>query len=127
MGELLAFIEQAFSGQTVFRMQSSDGVVRHATVRIGDSMIMASSGTQVYGRMPCMLHLYTADVDALYAQAINARGTSLQEPKNAFYGDRTAAVEDAWKNQWWMATHVEDVAPEELARREAAFRKERGL
>lgn len=58
---------------------------------------------------------------------MNAGAISLQEPKNAFYGDRTAAVQDAWNNQWWMATHVEDVEPDELAHREAAFRKERGL
>jgi PhnB protein len=127
VSKLLAFIENAFSGQTTYRMKSSDGVVRHATAKTGDSIIMASSGTHVYGRMPCMLHLYTADVDALYTQAIKAGGRSLQEPTNAFYGDRTAAVEDAWKNQWWMATHVEDVDPDELLRREAAFRKERGL
>lgn len=121
--KLLGFIEKAFSGTTVYSMKSLDGVVRHATARIGDSNVMISSGTELYGHMPCMLHLYVHDVDALYAQAVAAGGVSLREPTNEFYGDRTAAVVDAWKNQWWMATHIEDVDPAEMQRREEKFRK----
>ncbi len=126
VAKLLSFIEKAFSGKTVYRMKSSDGVVRHATIRIGTSIVMTSSGTEIYGRMPCMLHLYVEDVDSLYAQAIKAGGVSLREPTNEFYGDRTAAVVDAWKNQWWIATHIEDVDPGEMQRREEEFREKQG-
>jgi PhnB protein len=120
--QLLTFIEKAFSGKIQFSMKSADGVVRHATIKIGNSLVMTSSGTEIYGSMPCMLHLYTENVDALYAQAIKAGATSLREPRDEFYGDRTAAVVDKWKNQWWIATHIEDVPPQEMQMREAEFR-----
>jgi uncharacterized glyoxalase superfamily protein PhnB len=64
-----------------------------------------------------MLHLYMEDVDAVYQRAIQAGGKSLREPTDQFYGDRSGAVEDAFGNQWWIATHFEDVTPEEMDRR----------
>jgi uncharacterized glyoxalase superfamily protein PhnB len=61
--------------------------------------------------------MYVPDVDAVYADAIAAGAASLREPNDQFYGDRMAGVEDAAGNQWWIATHVEDVSPEEMRRR----------
>lgn len=90
-------------------MRSADAIARHATIKVGDSPLMVSSGTELYGKTPSMLHLYVPDVDALYARALEAGGISLSEPTDEFYGDRRAGIEDAWKNQWWIATHVEDV------------------
>jgi uncharacterized glyoxalase superfamily protein PhnB/catechol 2,3-dioxygenase-like lactoylglutathione lyase family enzyme len=124
VAQFLSFIERAFSAKTEYTMKSSDGVVRHATARIGSSILMVSSGTDIYGNMPCMLHLYVKDVDSLYAQAIKAGAASLRKPQNEFYGDRTSAVVDSWKNQWWIATHVEDVPEDELQRREQKFREQ---
>jgi uncharacterized glyoxalase superfamily protein PhnB len=64
-----------------------------------------------------MLYLYVEDTLALYARAVAAGGESIMEPAKQFYGDVNAAVEDSNGNQWWIATHVEDVSPEELERR----------
>ena len=122
---LLHFIETAFAGTPHYSMKSDDGVIRHATIRVGNSLLMLSKGVEIYGRMPAMLHLYVANADAVYEQALKAGGTSLREPHNEFYGDRVAAVKDEWDNQWWIATHVEDVDADEMRRREQAFRERR--
>jgi uncharacterized glyoxalase superfamily protein PhnB len=63
------------------------------------------------------LYLDTENVDEMYRKAMEAGGTSLREPTDEFYGDRSAGVSDSQGNQWWMATHVEDVTPEEMERR----------
>jgi uncharacterized glyoxalase superfamily protein PhnB len=64
-----------------------------------------------------MLHVYVPDVDAAYQRALDAGATSDREPTDQFYGDRTAGVKDKFGNSWYMATHVEDISPEELERR----------
>lgn len=122
--KLLEFIEKAFNGETTAIMKHVDGKVMHATARIGDSVIMTSDATDRFPAMPCMLYLYMNDVDAVYKQAIKAGGQSLREPTNEFYGDRSAGIKDAWNNQWWIATHVEDVGEEEMKKRVEQFRKQ---
>ena len=67
-----------------------------------------------------MLHLYLEDVDAVYQRAMQAGAKSLREPADQLYGDRSGGVEDAFGNQWWIATHVEDVTSEEMERRAKA-------
>jgi len=67
-----------------------------------------------------MLHVYVPDADAVYRRALDAGALSLREPADQFYGDRTGGVQDEFGNQWWMATHKEDVSDDEIARRMAA-------
>lgn len=122
--KLLEFIKKAFNGETTSIMKDPDGRVMHATARIGDSLIMSSDEMERFPAMPCMLYLYVDDVDAIYKQAIKAGGQSLREPTDEFYGDRSAGIKDAWNNQWWIATHVEDVDDEEMKRRAEQFRKQ---
>ena len=122
--KLLEFIKKAFNGETTSMMKDPDGKVMHATARIGDSNIMLSDEMDRFPAMSCMLYLYVDDVDATYKQAIKAGGQSLREPTNEFYGDRSAGVKDAWNNQWWIATHIEDVDDEEMKRRAEEFRKQ---
>lgn len=116
---LLDFVRRAFGAQEHVRMDMPDGRVGHAEVRIGDSVVMlADASTSDSGRvMPGMIHLYVDDVDKVYRQALEAGATSLREPADQFYGDRSGGVADPAGNHWWIATHVEDVPPEELARR----------
>ena len=71
-----------------------------------------------------MIYLYVEDVDAVYACAVKAGATPVKEPANQFYGDRSGGVTDPVGNYWGIATHVEDVSPEELAKRSAAFAKQ---
>lgn len=114
---LIEFIKEGLGGKVENMMKSDDGKVRHSTVRIGDSPVMISSGNEEHKPRPCMLHLYVKDVDSVYEQAINAGGRSLREPTDEFYGDRSAGVADDWGNQWWIATHIEDVSDEEMEKR----------
>ena len=115
---LLEFIEKAFDGEVTSKMKGEDGRIMHATVQIGDSIIMVSDVMKGMNEpMPTMLYLYVDDVDAMYRQAINARATSIREPVDEFYGDRSAGVRDEWNNQWWVATHTEDISNAEMERR----------
>lgn len=97
-----------------------DGVLAHAQMQIGDSRIMLGEARTPDEATRTMLYLYVPDCDARFKQAIAAGGTAIMEPMNMFYGDRSGGLRDAWGNQWWIATHVEDVAPAELERRMAA-------
>ncbi|MGH2451097.1 MAG: VOC family protein [Candidatus Limnocylindria bacterium] len=113
---LIKFITDAFGGVETERIPGPNGTVSHAEVRIGDSVVMLGEPTQA-APVPGMLYLYLADVDEAYSRALAAGATSIQEPRNEFYGDRVAAVRDMSGNQWYIATHVEDVSLEELRRR----------
>ena len=121
--ELIQFIEQSFDGKTTSIMKTQDGKVMHAGVQIGDSQVMVSDATEQYPAGSGTLYLYVDDVDDTYKKAINAKGVSLREPTDEFYGDRSSGVKDAWGNEWWIATHVEDVDDEEMEKRAAKFRE----
>ena len=112
---LIDFIKRVFDGEETFRMGGD--TVRHAEMRIGDSMLMLGEAPDE--PVPGMLYLYMPDTDTVYKRALAAGATSLREPTDMFYGDRTASVKDAFGNQWWIATHIEDVSPEEQERRAA--------
>src|SRR2546423_1396839 len=117
VAELLDFVKAAFGAEEIERMPGPEGRVVHAEVRIGDSVVMMGEAPDASKVMPAMLYLYVPDTDATYRAALAAGAESVMEPADQFYGDRNAAVQDASGNQWWIATHVEDVSPEEMARR----------
>jgi PhnB protein len=123
----LEFYKRAFGADEMFRMADPQGKVGHAEIRIGDSAIMMSDefpdmGAQspdALGGSPVMIHLYVENVDALVDRAVQA-GARLERPvADQFYGDRGGLVVDPFGHKWWIATHVEDVPPEELKRRAA--------
>jgi len=118
--KLINFLKQAFDAEERERMTTPDGRVSHAEVKIGDSIVMMGEPTGESKSMPCMIYLYLEDTDAAYERALEAGATSLRAPTDMFYGDRNAAVTDRVGNQWWIATHVEDVPPEEMQRRAKA-------
>ncbi len=123
-GELIDFIKRAFGAEEVMRLEAPGGQVGHAELRIGDSRVMLGDAQGTHTPTRAMLHLYVDDADAVYRRALAAGATSEQEPADQFYGDRSGGVRDKWGNRWWIATHVEDVPPDELRRRaEAAMRK----
>lgn len=101
--------------------------IGHAELQFGDSVVMladefpqmeALSPTTV-GGTPVSLMLYVEDVDATFEQAIKAGARSLRDPEDQFYGDRSATVEDPWGHHWNLASHIEDVDPDEMQRRMA--------
>jgi PhnB protein len=121
---LLTFMKEAFDAEEKLKFASSDGTaIRHAEVKIGDSIVMFADATAEYAAMPTMFHLYVKDTDTVYRRALRAGAVSLREPIDQPHGDRSAGVKDAWGNQWWIATHIEDVTPEEMQRRLDATRR----
>ena len=124
VARLIDFLKQAFGAEEKLRMPRPDGTVMHAEVRIGDSTVMMGEPMGEWTPMPGMLHLYVDDTDSMYRRALQAGATSLSEPADQFYGDRTAGVQDPSGNRWWIATHMEDLSPEELTKRHEAVMKQ---
>jgi PhnB protein len=120
---LIAFLEHVFGARTGERT-AVDGATLHADVRIGDSRVMIGAA-RGWTPTPAMLYVYVDDCDAAYARAIAAGAESLMAPADMFYGDRHGGVKDASGNSWWIATHIEDVPPDELARRHEAEQRRR--
>jgi len=123
--KLIDFMKQAFGAEEVMRMPGPGGALMHAEVKIGDSIVMMSDAVRE-APMPGSVFLYVNDVDAVYKRALQAGATSQLEPTDMFWGDRFASVKDSFGNKWGMATHKEDVPPEELPKRAAAFMKQQG-
>jgi PhnB protein len=115
---LIQFMEAAFGGRERMRMTGADGTIRHAEVEIGNARVMLAEATEGFPPIPTMIHVYVEDVDGVYQRTLEAGGESLSEPVDQFYGDRMAGVRDAFGNQWWLATHIEDVSAEEAERRQ---------
>jgi uncharacterized glyoxalase superfamily protein PhnB len=114
---LIEFLIQAFGAEEIHRMAAPDGLVGHAEVRIGDSVVMLGDGRGEHPATQAMLYLYVEDVDATYQIALSAGAEAIQPPTDHFYGDRSGGVRDPCGNVWYVATHIEDVAPDELKRR----------
>ena len=118
---LIDFLKASFGAQERERHMRPDGKIMHAEVKIGDSVVMMGEASDDFKPMPTSVHLYLEDVDAAYERAVQAGGKSLREPTDQSYGDRSAGVQDASGNHWWLATHVEDVSPEEMQRGQEAM------
>jgi PhnB protein len=124
----IEFYKEAFGATELFRMDGPGGKIHHAEIRIGDSNIMLADehpemnarSPQTLGGSPVSLMLYVTDVDATVGKAVEAGAKLLRPVADQFYGDRTGGVEDPFGHAWYIATHVEDVAPEELQKRAAA-------
>lgn len=107
-------------------MTAPDGKIGHAELVLGDSVLMLAdewpdegAAAPTPGATGMNLHLYVEDVDAAFASAVARGSTSLREPTDQFYGDRSATIDDPWGHRWNISTHVEDVSPEEMAARAA--------
>ncbi len=126
VARVIDFLSQTFDAKETERMTRPDGAIMHAEVRIGDSPIMLGEPAGQFQPMPASIYVYVPDTDAAYQRALRAGATSLMEPADQFYGDRNAGVRDPAGNVWWIGTHIEDVAPEEIARRAAQRAKAQG-
>lgn len=125
----IEFYTKAFGAKERFRLPMPDGGVGHAELTIGDSIIMLSSefpqmgavSPKTLGGTTGSLLLYVEDVDARMAQAIGAGATEIKPAEDQFWGDRMGSVMDPFGHRWSLATPVEQVSPEELQKRMAAF------
>lgn len=116
--KLIDFVKKAFDAKETDRYSMPDGSVGHAEIRLGDSVIMLSEAMgEEYKPMIAGIHLYVENCDATYQRALNAGATSTMQPADQFYGDRSAGVRDPFGNQWWIATHKEDLSKEEITKR----------
>jgi PhnB protein len=129
----IEFYKQAFGATEVMRMDAPGGKIGHAEIKIGDSHVMLADefpemdvrSPQSFGGSPVALLLYVEDVDAL-AERAGAAGAKLESPvEDKFYGDRMGKLVDPFGHIWAIATHKEDVSPEELEKRMAAFEWEK--
>lgn len=123
--DAIEFYRRAFNATEIMRLGGPDGRVGHAEIQIGDSRIMLADehpemkafAPPTPGSSGVGICLYVDDVDAMVAQAINA-GAKVQRPlRDQFYGDRSATLEDPYGHVWTVATHIEDVPPDEIHRR----------
>jgi PhnB protein len=123
----IAFYGKAFGAQELFRMPGPDGKIMHAEVLIGDSPIMLcdenpeteARSPKAFKGSPVSVFLYVPDVDALFATAVAAGATAVVPLTDMFWGDRYAQVVDPYGHAWQIATHVEDVSPQEMESRMA--------
>ena len=120
---MLRFVKGAFGATLTETLDDASGQPLHADAIIGDSHVMMGQGRDEWKAMPAQLYLYVEDTDATYQRALAAGGTSLREPTDQFYGDRSGGVVDPCGNYWWIATHIEDVGLAEMQRRAAASMK----
>jgi PhnB protein len=102
----IAFLQQAFGAVEVQRHDSPEGVVLHAKLRIGDTVVEMSEEHEQWQHIPAMIHMYVPNVDAVYESAIRAGAVSLMEPEDQPYGDRMGGVKDPFGYEWYMATHI---------------------
>jgi PhnB protein len=119
------YYRQAFGAQEIARMDGPEGKIAHAELRIGDSMLMLAdempgSGNRApssLGGSPVGIMLYVDNVDNVYRQATAAGAKADQQPADMFWGDRYGKLTDPFGHSWSLATHIEEVAPEEMKKR----------
>ena len=107
---VLKFIKGAFGAKELGRYTAPDGVIHHTTIKIGNAYMEMGEAQGPYQPMPTMFYLYVEDCDALYKRALAAGATSISEPQDHPYGDRSGGVTDPFGNKWYIATHIKDVS-----------------
>lgn len=130
----LEFYQKAFGATEIMRIPAPEGKVGHAEIKIGTAIIMLADefpdmnckSPQSFGGTPVSIMVYVQDVDRFVKQAVSAGAKVLRPVENKFYGDRAGSLEDPFGHQWHFATHMEDVPPDELAKRAEAFMKQQG-
>jgi PhnB protein len=123
----IEFYANVFGTRERMRLPGPDGTVGHAELQLGDSLIMVADeapqigvrGPRAVGGTPVTISVYVDDVDGVVDRAVNAGAKVLRPVEDQFYGDRVGQFEDPFGHRWSVATHVEDVSPDEMARRAA--------
>ena len=125
----IEFYQEVFGAKELDRLDTPDGKVGHAEIQVGDSRIMLADefpewdarSPKTIGGSPVVIMLYVEDVDAVVQRAVAAGARLFKPVADQFYGDRSGTITDPFGHKWTIATHVEDVSPEEMKRRAAAL------
>jgi uncharacterized glyoxalase superfamily protein PhnB len=104
--QLIAFLQAVFEGQVVKQDRDDDGRIRHARVRIGDSVIMLNEASAEYPANHSQVHVYIADVEATFTRALEEGASAIMTPNRRPYGNRMAGVRDPCGNTWWIASQA---------------------
>jgi PhnB protein len=123
--EAIAYYKKAFGAQETVRMDAPDGKIGHAELKIGDSHVMLSdpfpqastTPPKELGGTSASIFMYVEDVDAVVQKAVDAGATVTMEVEDQFWGDRFGSITDPFGHIWSIATHVEDLTPEEIEER----------
>ena len=123
------FYSAVFGATERMRMPAPDGKVAHAELQFGDSVVALSDeypelgarSPKAFGGSPVTMSVYVEDVDAIFERALKAGAKALRPVEDQFYGDRSGQFEDPFGHRWSVGTHVEDVSPEEMAKRAQAM------
>jgi PhnB protein len=132
--QAIDFYKNVFGATEILRVPGPDGRVMHAEVKIGDSIVMLADenprqgvmSPQTIGGYSVGMHLYVENVDAVYQKAVESGAIALRPIKDQFYGDRSGSLLDPFGHMWSVATHMEDVSPEELSKRMKAMSQTAG-
>jgi PhnB protein len=127
------YYKKVFGATERMRMDAPGGMIGHAELMIGGSLIMLADeypdmgfrGPKAFGGSPVSLLLYVGDVDEVFKRALDAGAKPLRPVADQFYGDRMGSLEDPFGHVWSIATHVEDVPPEEMRRRSEEMMKQK--
>lgn len=127
--DAIKFYEHVFGGKERLRIPAPGGKIGHAEIVIGDSVVMLADeypdidfrGPKALGGTPVMVSVYVEDVDSVFDRAVKAGAKALRAVENQFYGDRAGQFEDPFGHRWSVASRIEDVSPEEMAKRGAAM------
>ena len=120
--EAIEFYKKALGAEELMRFPGPDGKIMHAEIKVGDSIIMLADempdmggrGPRTIGGTPVSFFVYGENVDAAWKRAIDAGAREVVPLADQFWGDRTGCLEDPFGHQWWLATHVQDLTPEEI-------------
>jgi PhnB protein len=104
--KMIPFMEAVFGAESLGVAKSPEGAVLHGTMRIGNATLEIDEAHGEFQPMPCHLHVYVPDTDAVYERALRAGATSIETPQDKPYGDRSAGVKDAFGNSWFIATYL---------------------
>jgi PhnB protein len=123
------FYSAVFGATERMRMPTPDGKVAHAELQFGDSVVALSDeypelgarSPKAFGGSPVTLSVYVEDVDAVFERALKAGAKALRPVEDQFYGDRSGQFEDPFGHRWSVGAHIEDVSPEEMAKRAQAM------
>ena len=132
--DAIEFYKKVLGAEERMRMDGPDGRVGHAELQFGDSVVMLADAypemnildPTAIGGTPVSMTIYVEDVDRIFADALAAGATEVQPVEDKFYGDRAGQLEDPFGHRWNVMTHVEDVTPDEMAKRAARFEAEGG-